>query len=276
MRSCALTLCSPPIVILNLSFVATGDGACTYVGDIDSSSDRPPSGTNTWEINCDSSWTDVSITIVNVVTCPVGQEPNTSGDGCNSCPVGEYSDSLSTASCTPCSTGRYNPLSESTSSDACLPCGAGEGSSVGSSVCTPCTPGTFSQGGEDCSQCPAGQYSDDAGAASCPFCGAGKGSAEGSYACTSCIGGYSSGEGDCVLCEGGKYSDVLGATSAASCQACEAGKSSAPGATSSLLCYSVANDQVAFYNSIDWYGNNKMAPGGGCCIRWHLYVWNVP
>ena len=83
MRSCALTLCSPPIVILTPSFVATGDGGCNYVGVVASSSDRPPSGTNTWDIYCDGSWTDVSVTVVDVATCPVGQEPNTSG-GCDS------------------------------------------------------------------------------------------------------------------------------------------------------------------------------------------------
>ncbi|GMI01202.1 hypothetical protein TrST_g6997 [Triparma strigata] len=239
-----------------------GDG-CTYEGRINSFSDRPPSGSNDWRIICGGSWTSVSITIVDVAACPVGQGPQLSGDGCDICPEGKYCDSLSPTFCSRCPAGRYNPSLGSESAEMCIPCAAGEGNSEGSASCTPCQPGTFSaESGEDCSQCPAGKYSDNAGTVSCIFCGAGKGSAQGSYACTSCIGGFSSGDGDCVLCEVGDYSDTLGSISVGTCQACGSGMSSAPGATSSSSCYSVATGQSSFYNLISQNGNNKMAPGG--------------
>ena len=238
MRPFALTLCSPPIVILNLSFVATGDGTCVFAGYVASSSDRPSSGTNTWSIFCDNSWTDVSVTIVDVATCPVGQEPNTSGDGYNSCPVGEYRDSISTASCTPCATGRYNPSSGSTSSDACLPCGAGERSSVGSSVCSVCPTGTYtsSTGSSDCNGlCSAGKSttgdspSDHDEASDCTLCEIGTFSGDGE-ACSACENGKFSPAGAtfCTSCEAGKYSESTG--DSAACQDCPAGSYTMTGA----------------------------------------------
>ncbi|GMH63573.1 hypothetical protein TrST_g266 [Triparma strigata] len=40
-----------------------GDSTCTFAGYITSTSMTPPTGTNTWKILCDGSWTDVPITI---------------------------------------------------------------------------------------------------------------------------------------------------------------------------------------------------------------------
>ncbi|GMH84715.1 hypothetical protein TrVE_jg5244 [Triparma verrucosa] len=45
-----------------------GDGTCSYTGRISSTSMTPPTGTNTWRILCDGSWTDVPITIKSSIT----------------------------------------------------------------------------------------------------------------------------------------------------------------------------------------------------------------
>ena len=81
----------------------------------------------------------MSVTIVDAATCPAGQGPNTSG-GCDNCPEGKYSASLSISSCTSCPVGRYSGTPSATSADTCVLCEVGKHSAVAASAsCDVCT-----------------------------------------------------------------------------------------------------------------------------------------
>ena len=57
----------------------TRDISCFYAAFVASSSERPPSVTDSWKILCDG-WTDVPIDIVDMATCPFGLKPKETGE----------------------------------------------------------------------------------------------------------------------------------------------------------------------------------------------------
>jgi hypothetical protein len=107
--------------------------------------------------------------------CPAGQEPNGTGNACQSCPTGKYSagppdttnstflKTLTPANitCTTCPAGTY---AGSTGSSSCTPCPAGTyfagtGGTM-SSVCNTCSAGTYSPSGSStCTTCPTNMWS---------------------------------------------------------------------------------------------------------------------
>eukprot|EP00753_Platysulcus_tardus_P014947 PLAT4666.1.p1 GENE.PLAT4666.1~~PLAT4666.1.p1 ORF type:complete len:1265 (-),score=566.59 PLAT4666.1:135-3875(-) len=140
-------------------------------------------------------------------------------------------------------------------------CPGGQVSPDGSSACVDCQLGFFSAGGDyNCTACPAGTYSDAAGAASCTACPAGTFSvvlsatnastcepcpagsisaADGSTACADCPAGtYTDGAGQtvCLNCTAGTASALAAAGSEDTCQPCPAGFFSLQGAANCTAC----------------------------------------
>jgi len=84
----------------------------------------------------------------------------------------------------------------------------------------PCEPGSWSEdGNEPCTPCPAGTYSDAAGATSCDWCPPGTYSTGGSSSCWLCPPGtYSTaGSSSCQDCPPGTYADSPGSPECADC-----------------------------------------------------------
>ena len=164
------------------------------------------------------------------------------GSASCTCRAGYYNETgnvFADTDCLPCPANTYSGVGAT----ACLACPANANSTAGSEVCTCtpgsevqggnctlCAPGTYSDAGEECQQCPANQFSATAGATGCQPCAPEATSAPGAIACT-CIAGYAQSAADgsaCAVCPQGTYNDVPGA---AECQTCPDGADSAAGAT---------------------------------------------
>ena len=110
-------------------------------------------------------------------------------------------------------------------------------------VCTQCGAGRNdddSDASTPCIDCPAGMYSDMAGATECSICSAGTYAAPGSVSvsgCAGCVAGKYDDDSEastpCIDCPTGTYSDTVGATE---CSACFAGTYAAPGSASCVEC----------------------------------------
>ena len=55
------------------------DGKCKYEGRIDSTSNTPPTGTNTWRVYSDGSWADISVTLTENNECVTSTSPSVDG-----------------------------------------------------------------------------------------------------------------------------------------------------------------------------------------------------
>ena len=132
--------------------------------------------------------------------CPVGQKVNGTGDGCEVCPNGKYSNPGST-SCSNCDeTPGYVSLSGETGAAACEYCGPGFYADQASHTCKECEIDSYSVGGvNECTSCPSGTNN-----------------AVASTSCSPCSPGNIPTGTSCDLCEKGKYGE-FGATSCAPC-----------------------------------------------------------
>lgn len=134
------------------------------------------------------------------------------------CSVNEYLDAES-CSCKPCSSIASNCVS--CTSSKCIKCSGGYGlSTSGTSVCTQCTAGKYSEGTTVCKTCPDGTYTSSAGQSACASCPAG-------YYCTGGIktacssGTYSlKNAASCTVCSNGSYTS---SSAQSACAVCEAG-----------------------------------------------------
>ena len=158
--------------------------------------------------------------------------------GCLSCFPGQYANTTSATSCSPCPAG-FVCLGGNASATL-TPCGSGRYSAIGSSVCAPCAAGytcTASSSSPFQSACAAGQFSSSGSAtcSPCPAgsmctspppvqtqCAAGQYSTDGATVCSNCSAGYVCGVGSTMptqsACGPGQYS-LSGSASCANCSA---------------------------------------------------------
>ena len=150
-------------------------------------------------------------------TCAAGWYPN---------PADCHQTECSNMLCLPCMAGKYQTGTGMSSSHDCLPCNAGWFSDrIGAStagMCKTCAPGAFSlEGSTCCTDCAVGKYSDTGICFSC---------SPGRY-------GSSQGLSICSYCMGGSYSTEFGANSSESCMECFSGTfADQSGATACMLC----------------------------------------
>jgi hypothetical protein len=126
-------------------------------------------------------------------------------------------------------------------------CPQGHRCSEGTTVPTPCSPGTYSNfnGSLTCFECALGAHSPEEGATACIACPKGKFSESvGASGCTDCpAGGFCASEGAASaratfeLCPEGTYNPTEGASSNVSCISCPAGKANpVPGSLGVDVC----------------------------------------
>lgn len=227
--------------------------------------------------------------------CSAGRyQEMTSQNGCQPCPAGSVTDTLSgvgATSCTSCRAGQFSPQATTqcaacragtTTPPAgvpnaqCVPCAAGKFSTMaGASACTSCPRGTYAPtGSSSCTQCTPGTYDDD-GVVAATF-----GLTSAATACVGCPPGFSqskSGQFTCQRCPPGSITDTLQKPGAKVCRACVAGQSShvatEPCATCSAgryqpasgqhQCLACAPGQILFGNSCTNCTAGKYQPKAG-------------
>jgi hypothetical protein len=146
---------------------------------------------------------------------------------CVDCMPGTYSDVPGVARCSNCDAGRHVSTAGSDSSDDCTNCPAGQFSRAGADQCIPCR---------------AGQYQDAEGMASCVTCDPGSVTdtlaTEGAQSCTACAAGQYSTVSTvaCSSCQPGSVTDTLDRQGAVSCTACTAGLYSTVSTTACSVC----------------------------------------
>jgi hypothetical protein len=190
-----------------------------------------------------------STSILNCVCLPGFVGSPASGIGCTVpytvtdtvCPRGTHLELGESRICSPCVPGTY---SNGTDMTACLQCGTGKFSGNEASNCTECEAGTFSaiNGSATCMGCEAGKYSSEAGASECRECPAGKYNPDTSG---------NSNSSKCVDCAAGTYSNASGIADAASCLRCPHNSGSPLGST--LVDKCVCNE-------------GYQGPNGGLCL----------
>ena len=133
--------------------------------------------------------------------CPVNTYGSSNG-GCISCPVGRYSRHVGSStedSCVGCGSNEYlrggdvyecspcpvGSIPASVNATTCKACPAGQSATLWDSECSDCPAGKYSDRGGPCLSCPAGKYS-KAGNATCTTCEPDTFSSEGSSECNSC------------------------------------------------------------------------------------------
>ena len=184
------------------------------------------------------------------VSCPIGHIA-VNMSVCVPCPQGTYRGNGSTA-CTRCDVGTY---SNSSGSSACTGCDVGKYSnSSGASHCDDCPAGHTAVNASRCVPCPQGTYRGD-GSTACTRCDMGTYSnSSGSSACTGCdVGKYSnsSGSSECTGCDVGKYSQSRAATT---CTTCPEGSISGENSTRAEDC--LCNNVLRYFG-----------PPGGTCVH---------
>ena len=139
---------------------------------------------------------------------------------CNTCPLGQFSDTSNEVSCKNCSKGFYT---NDNKRDRCQGCKRGMFGDL-----------EKQENEKECKKCIVGRYSDAEGLAK---------ETETEIVCTACIPGrYSAKEGndkdsDCENCNSGTWSSTAAASSAGACQKCGIGLFSANvGVSDSALC----------------------------------------
>ena len=132
--------------------------------------------------------------------CGDGTTPNYMCLCVEPCPIGNYQNEESSATCNSCLPGTYN---DEIGKALCKGCRAGTYSGeTGRATCKSCLPGTYNDetGRSFCQSCTIGKYSNEIGESTCRNCPAGKNSATGASNCTICChakANYSKYEKDC-------------------------------------------------------------------------------
>jgi Tyrosine-protein kinase ephrin type A/B receptor-like len=201
-------------------------------------------------------------------TCPAGRYAVLGQ--CFDCPSGTASAIVGStfANCQTCEPGTF-ALNGSTT---CTDCGTGRFSnSSGSSVCLDCSAGRFSprRGEVDCRACTAGTYNRQVAMSSCQQCTPGTATLAAATSCTPCEAGFfadtngtavcqacsrgtfqnSSKSSLCIPCYPGRYADT---TRAIQCTSCAKGRySSDTGAVSSVQCIACTGGKTTRYAGSD-------------------------
>jgi len=174
--------------------------------------------------------------------------PTSTGDWCQTCPVGYYSMSLGRTYCDPCALGSSTLTSNmycdqctagkyTSSPGPCLSCAVGTNAGgSGLSACSQCSAGTYASatGLAQCSTCSAGQYADVQGLSVCKQCPSGKTGDQSGTACNTCAQGrYIAADSRCASCQDGTYSTGTGLSV---CTSCVPGKTNDALRTACALC----------------------------------------
>jgi len=161
------------------------------------------------------------------LACAPGAYQNVPGSSsCILCAPGTYTDVAARDACTPCANGTFLPFSGATASDQCESCPMGTYSgSTGSSTCTPCAAGTYQNGARQpsCIECGPGTFNSMTGA-------------KNSTACLKCPAGTftaGTGESKCSPCDAGFYTEEPGASA---CKECPIGSYSPGGLSKCIDC----------------------------------------
>ncbi len=158
-------------------------------------------------------------------------------ESCEDCPFGKFTVNAGSTQCDLCAVNTHANLTGQTRCELCA-----EGKSTkgqeGLQFCSDCDPGSAAGEGQDCTACPEGRFSAEAGMHSCEDCEPGKhASGEAAIECVDCGPGTfqpSARQNRCFLCDKGSYSSTYGEVQ---CNACPVGTySNETGVTSCLAC----------------------------------------
>lgn len=147
--------------------------------------------------------------------CAAGKAPNDDRSNCIECPVGKYLTVISSSAiCEACGAGFYGATGI-TQKAQCTPCSSGKVQPLpAAGSCTSCSAGKYAKSSDEpCEDCEAGKYNANADRTTCDSCAAGKYlSSTGSTAsseCTSCSDGQISAAGaaTCTTCDSEKYAN---------------------------------------------------------------------
>ncbi|GMH57924.1 hypothetical protein TrST_g5907 [Triparma strigata] len=191
----------------------------------------------------------------NCMQCEKGTFNSNKGQSsCSVCGSGRYSDRYQAIECSACPSGRYltddrtsrllhdasndcslcpaGQYGDAEASVVCFSCGIGKSSFAGSSSCTDCAVGTFSDsvGSSSCTSCGDGSYASTTGSSACVPCSPGYYSKEIKTQCLPCSSGkvaVNEGSSTCQDCVAGKYAS--GMEAANKCNDCDPGKASSSG-----------------------------------------------
>jgi hypothetical protein len=213
--------------------------------------------------------------VVTVLTADANTSTNSTGGGCDLCPVGRYSSRSQTLECARCPAGYVSHIG----STVCTQCEPGTEATLISAECVLCAPGRYdddlngnasesTNASSACAPCPANTYQDQVGATICTTCPAGRTSVAGSSSadaccpagntfigsqtlCSPCDPGTYDHDADvaspCNGCPADTYQDQLGAVG---CTACPMGRTSLPGSFAPNACClagSVGNQSSCSY-----------------------------
>ncbi|GMI07724.1 hypothetical protein TrVE_jg5000 [Triparma verrucosa] len=213
--------------------------------------------------------------------CESGKYQNKTGRvgvaSCFDCEEGKYGTepgAISVGFCFPCPAGTWSNKTGAGLASACNICGAGKYSEYqgarNPATCQECLPGKFlsdagtdvylHDGRNDCTNCPMGEYSQEAGSYSCTKCPAAtynpvvEGNSlescikcpPGSFAEENRLGQFSA--STCIMCPKGTYQPYFN-FSGTGCQNCETGKTTYPPESF------VFNSSISLYemNHFDWH-----------------------
>ena len=161
--------------------------------------------------------------------CEAGTYSPEGSDQCIDCPSGSYSEFPGAGYCEFCPPGTSGTEPKQTSTAGCTTCEVGTYNPPDAYDCVPCEPGTFNgkEGNTYCEKCPPGTYNINSGKDSidyCVECPVGTFSDEGQGECTPCpegTYGYKIGQtlDGCFKCPPGTYNDETGKTKCKNCPA---------------------------------------------------------
>ena len=177
--------------------------------------------------------------------CPAGSyQPTMEQSSCIQCPTGTSSALVGQEqpfTCLPCAVGRFNPFvgNGSVSTIACQSCRLGEvAPTVGSSTCTPCSPGKYSDSSaSSCIDCQPGRFAPNASSA---------------YSAVGIVPQATT-ENSCIACPDGSVSVTGGAST---CHECAAGTYMSPTRTVCLPCgIGLTSSTGAAWSSVGVHAN---------------------
>ena len=193
------------------------------------------------------------------------------GGPCTACVPGKFKNIIGSSVCTDCTAGTYSNVPAASNASVCITCAAGVYSLAGASVCTNCSAGTFST------------TTGATTSAACANCSAGTYSgisgASAASACVSCPSNTFSGAGaaSCKPCQANATSGV-GSVSQEFCY-CKSGYAHAVGMLTCRICdpgtYNSQLGQTACSNcSVGLYSVHFGAIGNETCLACPLGQWS--
>ena len=170
--------------------------------------------------------------------CDTGKFNHVAGGSCQECGGSTYAPSQGLTTCIDCPVNTGHELTRQTSLASCT---CDHGFVLTADVCTPCVPGSYNSGTDNCLLCPNGTFSSTYAATLCELCPDFSTSLQGSnqaYNCT-CHQGYEWTGESCVGCQVGHYKAGFGNLAHHVCESCPLGTYAA--SPNMALCTTCAN-----------------------------------